>query len=126
MGGDQVTVGYGKSVAITQGVITEWSNTVINLALIIMAGFAVIAIFLFRNRKRQMMLCYMNYVSYAVLILGVYLSVDEAIERIMNNPSEAKFTSGISWLVALLVLNILAMIRIRKDEALVKSLDRLR
>ncbi len=79
---------------------------------------ALIALFLFKNRKLQMQLC----------LLGLLLQI--AVVFLYINQTQ-KFTEGNFTISSVLtfiipVFFILALLGIRKDEKLIKSMDRLR
>ncbi len=94
-------------------------------ALLIMWGLAavlaLVAIFLFRNRKIQIWLTGL-YILLVVAALGfgIYLLLSE------GHPEEILPGWGLLSLLAGLVFSLLARNRIRKDEKLVRSMDRLR
>lgn len=90
-------------------------------ALMILTGISIllsfVTIFLFKNRKLQLQLCLAG-VLLSVLIIVLYF-----IE--IKNLSGSISLSAV-FVFAILVGYILAAIGIRKDEKLVKALDRLR
>lgn len=96
------------------------------LALGLFAGsaiLAIISIFNFKNRKSQFMLGRLNMILNLIL-LGFF------VYRILNSPGEANGVSekgvGIFLPVISIVFLVLANRAIKKDEDLVKSVDRLR
>lgn len=95
------------------------------LALAVTGGIlALVAIFLFRNRKLQVS------IGYLVLFLCLTL-VGMAYWIYSNNipaSNDASVSLGIGFFLPLvsLVMTVLATIFIQKDERLVKSMDRLR
>lgn len=94
-------------------------------AISIVAGLlAFITIFLFKNRKLQMKLATLGLLLSAGLIaLVVYM-----FSTFGKTPEVAKtsYSWGALLPIAMFILFILALVNIRKDEKLIKSLDRLR
>ena len=79
---------------------------------------SAVTIFLYRNRKQQMQLC----------ILGILMSVGLVVLYILQMNKLLKSTLALAGLLPFLVLlgYYMAFRNIRKDERLVKSLDKLR
>lgn len=94
------------------------SNFLLLIMSVAIALVALVTIFLFKNRKLQMQLS----------ILGFLLQVIAVVIYVLQTQ---KFTEGNFTLTAVLTLLIpiffiLAFMGIRKDEKLIKSMDRLR
>ena len=88
------------------------------------ALLAATIIFLFKNRPLQLKLSSLGlFLSAALIALEVYL-----IEQFKtsNQLSKATYAWGSLVPIAMVILFILAIVHIRKDQKLVKSLDRLR
>ena len=79
---------------------------------------SAVTIFLYRNRKQQMQLC----------ILGILMAVALVVLYILQMNKLLKSTLALAGLLPFLVLlgYYMAFRNIRKDERLVKSLDKLR
>jgi hypothetical protein len=80
---------------------------------------------MFKNRKLQLILGRLSY----LLILGYFVLLywwTDQIAGILVPGSEAAYGAGIYFPVAALAFVFLANRAIKKDEDLVKSLDRLR
>lgn len=101
-----------------------------NPVAIVLAAISIIlslvAIFRFKNRKSQTTLTWLNILVCAGLQAWLFFS----ISRFRGLPENAA-TPGYYWIgtfvpLVVLVLLFLAKAGIRKDEKLVKSLDRLR
>ena len=109
------------------GGATEYTSTE-NLLLfalgILGALLALIAVFLFKNRKLQMKLTAFGIlISVALIALEVYM-IDEFGN---SNPTlKTSYSWGSLLPIAMIIFFILAAVNIRKDEKLVKSLNRLR
>ena len=85
---------------------------------------SLITIFLYSNRGRQMAILRLSFITFAFgfALLALYIRSAGAVL------SNEKFQFGISFFLPFgsFLLNLLALRAIRKDEKLVKSLDRLR
>lgn len=102
------------------GLIDLNAQTTIWLTIVaaLTGALAFISIFLFNNRKLQLRLCFFGIVLTLVLLTLCFLEM-------------TKFTSGslaLSCIIyfAILAFYVLAMNGIRKDERLIKSMDRFR
>jgi hypothetical protein len=88
------------------------------------ATLATVTIFLFKNRKTQLQLVWLGILLSAVVIgLQVY-SVEGF--KTSTNMTQGTYQWGGLLPIAMLIFLILAARGIRKDEKLIKSLDRLR
>jgi peptidoglycan/LPS O-acetylase OafA/YrhL len=98
--------------------LTGKENTPILILTVITAVAALISIFLFKNRKRQLritLLC----LFLSLLIIALYFLQ-------VQNYSQGSYSLSAIFAFGVPVLLILAARGIRRDEKLVKSLDRLR
>lgn len=87
--------------------------------------FTVSAILLFKNRPLQIRLCAFNMITNIVLVMVIFFFYATRIKTLTMTEPEYNYTGMVLPLVSILFL-ILANQGIRKDEALVKSADRLR
>ena len=87
--------------------------------------FTVSAIFLYKNRPLQIRLCAFNMLTNIVLIMVIFFFYATKIKSMTLIEPEYNYTGMVLPLVSILFL-IFANQAIRKDEALVKSADRLR
>ena len=86
------------------------------------ALLSVVAVFKFKSRQTQFVLCRLNIILNLIL-LGLF------VYRLLNLPGaleDAEKGIGLFLHVISIVLLVLANKAIKKDEALVKSVDRLR
>ncbi|QQL48328.1 DUF4293 domain-containing protein [Mucilaginibacter ginkgonis] len=100
------------------------SFTALTIATAVVALVPIVIIFLFRNRKRQANFCYLA----MAIIIGYSFWTAQTVKNVVgdivlgtNNLGIGIFLSCIS-----IFLLIMAMKAIRKDDALVRSADRLR
>lgn len=82
------------------------------------ALLSVVSIFLFKNRKLQMRLALAGFVAQLVVL---FLSIQETAAFTEGNYT---LTSIFSFVIPVFLM--LAVLGIRKDEKLIKSMDRLR
>lgn len=79
---------------------------------------ALSAIFLFRNRKLQMQLAFLGFLLQVIAVVVYFLQTKQY--------TEGNFTLTSVLTFAIPIFFILAIMGIRKDDRLVKSMDRLR
>ena len=83
------------------------------------------SIFTYKNRKRQKHFCTGNILLYIIFLLGALLLI-QLEHQFFQHFDLLEFRLGALLPVAGIVFNILAVRGIRKDEALLRSMDRLR
>ncbi len=89
-------------------------------------GFlAIISIFQFRNRGRQMMLNMINSLFMVGLVAAIFLTTN-GINSELGLADNGEYKIGFWTILVAMVFNMLANRFIRKDEALVRSVDRIR
>jgi hypothetical protein len=123
--------GTGKAVMITgmheningQAVQTE-SFTTLTIATVIVALVPWATIFFFRDRKRQIAMCYLA----IILILGYSFWLVQVAKQAAGNVTLGIQNYGLGIVMPSLAIFfiILALRGIRRDEKLVRSADRLR
>ena len=100
-----------------------------HLALGVLAGLAVllslISLFAYKSRSLQLRLGYFTIAVAIVILLTAYLLLSQSGAS-FGGPQPVKILLGAFIPVAAIVLLWLANMNIRKDERLVKSMDRLR
>lgn len=104
------------------------NTTTLQLAtftLAVICGLAFISIFLFKNRKLQIMLTAFNYIFILVLyILMVYYGFKYSGQ--VDQEVQVDMAIGLFFPLFLPIFNYMALRRINYDEVLVRSTDRLR
>lgn len=90
----------------------------------IIAILPIVIIFLYKNRKQQVAMCY----SALLVIIGYCFWVGETIEGVVQGAHVRTFNYGIGLFLPIvsIMLVILAIRAIKNDEKLVRSADRLR
>ncbi len=116
-----ITVDY-NSTDTPEGQVAANNATISVLAIV--AGLALITIFLFKNRKLQLKLTFGVIVATIVLFGSMYLLTFGNNYTEIDSNREVLLGSFIP--VAIILFAILAYQRISKDEKLVRSLDRIR
>lgn len=86
---------------------------------------ALISIFQYKNRARQMMLNMINSLLMVGLVAVVFLTTNGINQEIASQVA-GSYQIGFWAILAAMVCNMLANRFIRKDEALVRSVDRIR
>ncbi len=95
------------------------------LALFSLAGItAIVSIFLFKNRKIQMRLTLLSFIITVAGIVWSFVFYSQALKELNDQPYKDELGRFLPLLA--LVFTMLAYRFIRKDEKLVKSMDRLR
>ena len=95
----------------------------------LMAGFSgflsLITIFLFKNRRIQIILCFINILLTAALMFTIIMNIENTSD---NYPAdvEGSYTWGTFIPFLIIIFVSLALRAIKNDERLVRSMDRLR
>jgi Na+/melibiose symporter-like transporter len=95
------------------------------LIAVVMVTLPLITIFMFGNRKRQMRMtamCMLSVMSFVSLMLATVTSWERASPPVLGG----SYSVGAVLPVVSVILLIMALLGIRKDEKLVRSVDRLR
>jgi len=90
----------------------------------IVGALSFILIFLYKNRKQQMALCY----GYIVVVIGHYFWMVQTVKSFAGDVELSTKNFGIGALLSSIsiVLVLLAAKAVQRDEKLVRSADRLR
>lgn len=110
--------------------IVDGDDMVVNpigvLILIIISGIdALIAIFWYKKRKQQMLMCKSLMFMQALLLAAVFFYFDAAINETQVEV-EAHYGVGTFFPIISLILAFMADKAIKKDDDLVRSVDRIR
>lgn len=104
---------------------TTENNSLIIAAFAISALFSLVIIFLYKNLKLQQTLTSVNF----ILILSCLLSIYLTRNGVYKNFTVIRSANLSGWLtlpISMLIFNYLALKYIKKDIALISSVDRLR
>ncbi len=118
-----------KTVGLQAGeetaVVASESKFYIGLLAIAAAVLAIFSIFQYKNRARQMMFNMIN--SFVMVInVGVIVWTTHQANDVFNPNVSGAFVIGFWAIFAAMIMNLLANRFIRKDEMLVRSVDRIR
>lgn len=106
-------------------VVASDSKFYIGILAIIAAVLALFSIFQYKNRTKQMMFNMIN--SFVMVInVGIIVWTTHQANEIFNPNVSGDFVLGFWAIFAAMILNLLANRFIRKDEMLVRSVDRIR
>ena len=106
------------------GILFFWETFPILILVIASLVLALVTIFLYKRRIIQFQLVNINVLLNVLLVALVFLLYSRIFEKRLHIPSTYEF--GMYIPLISLVFLVLASRAIRKDEALVKSSDRLR
>lgn len=114
------------TVDVASGEVVESSSkiTIAILAFISM-GLALFSIFQYKNRTRQMFVNMMNSLA-MVINVGIIIWFSHNANEAINPQVNGAFVLGFWAIFAGMIMNLLANRFIRKDEMLVRSVDRIR
>ncbi|MFN3918203.1 MAG: DUF4293 domain-containing protein [Flavobacteriales bacterium] len=96
------------------------------IAVPLCAALSFGAIAFFKNRKTQLLLCRISYILVLAIIVLVFTNAMTFAESVGATPENISYKAGFFMPVPALVFLILAQRGIRKDEALIRSIERLR
>jgi len=116
---------HNYKVMSADGTAVEGINTYyFSIPLAIASLISAYAIFLYNNRQRQMAIVRLSFIFYAASFALMSLYIMNAVKGLEGQP----FSLGISFFLpfAAFFANLIALRGIKKDEQLIKSLDRLR
>ncbi|MDB5159153.1 MAG: hypothetical protein JWR50_3860 [Mucilaginibacter sp.] len=98
--------------------------TLLTIATALVALLPIALIFFYKNRKKQINLCY----GLLLVVIGYSYWVSQAVKNVIGTAyvNMSNFGIGVILLSVSLLLIVLAQKAIQKDEKLVRSADRLR
>ncbi|MFB5946199.1 DUF4293 domain-containing protein [Albibacterium profundi] len=111
---------------ITDGIIQTESFILQTIATVLVALLPLVIIFFYADRKKQLQLSYLN--LFLIILMGIWLYFTAAEATTTVNKTLQLENIGIGALLIPIagVFILLAIKGIRKDEKLIKSVDRLR
>jgi glucan phosphoethanolaminetransferase (alkaline phosphatase superfamily) len=116
--------GLLKSKGGTEEVIS--SNPALFAVVILLLLMPLIAIFLFNNRKLQLRIGSSAMLSYTIFVFVLAALVNESMKLAPEISTQGHYNWGLALPFAGVILLFLANRAIKKDEALIRSADRLR
>lgn len=111
---------------ITDGIVQTESFILQTIATVLVALLPLVIIFFYADRKKQLQLSYLN--LFLIILMGIWLYFTAAEATTTVNKTLQLENIGIGALLIPIagVFILLAIKGIRKDEKLIKSVDRLR
>lgn len=111
---------------ISSAEVIEYSNNYFIGILAVVAGIlALYSLFQYKNRPRQMFLNMINSLVMGIC-LGTVVYVSYQANEVFNPAVSGAYIIGFYTIIFGLIMNMMANRFIRKDELLVKSVDRIR
>ena len=119
----QLTTTGLETIASEDAVTVSTQNYTLAILSLLTALLSVITIFLFKNRKTQLLVCRINillYITvYIVMILYGYITYTDL------HPTSFATTTYVVFPVCAIIVNSLAISGIQKDERMVKDSERM-
>lgn len=114
-----------KTEIVTQEIVAQSNNYYIGILSIVAGILALYSLFQYRDRGRQMLINMINSLVMGIT-LGTVVFVSYNANEAFNPTVTGAYVIGFYVIVFALVMNMLANRFIRKDELLVRSVDRIR
>ncbi|KEO73353.1 DUF4293 domain-containing protein [Anditalea andensis] len=108
-----------------QGVVNTTSTIYIALLSLIAAVIAIYSLSQFKNRKKQMKFNMINSLV-MVITLGTIVFISMNANEEFNGQDTGAYMAGFYVIIFAMLMNIVSNRYIRKDEMLVRSVDRIR
>jgi uncharacterized membrane protein YhdT len=105
--------------------VEKKDNYYIGALLLLTALNSLFIIFQYKKRMLQVKLSGLNYLLLSGVLVAYYLTIKED-NGLLTDPGRGQFLIGFYVPVIAILLNFLVIRFIRKDEALVRSVDRIR
>jgi hypothetical protein len=102
------------------------SNPALFAVLILLLLMPLIAIFLFNNRKLQLRIGSSAMLSYTIFVFVLAASINDSMKLAPEVSSQGHYNWGLILPFISVILLFMANRAIKKDEALIRSADRLR
>ncbi|WP_276132765.1 DUF4293 domain-containing protein [Polluticoccus soli] len=102
------------------------SNPLLMVLAVAITALPFLAIFLFKNRSSQKTLVWLSMVLTIGFVAATLMSIGNITNTGSSAPTNGTYRAGFVLPVLSFIFHILALRGIRKDQKLVKSLDRLR
>jgi len=124
---DAMGLHHHEDTSITE-MLTTFQKLTLTVFVIVVLIIALICIFMFKKRTRQITLCKLNILLFAGLIFTVSYYLDKGLSMLAAFAPEAEVKYGVSiaFPIVSIILTFLASRAIKKDEQLVRAADRVR
>ena len=108
---------------INGGAVLPFLNIFLASIISLCALVAIVAIFLFKNRKLQMKICWLGVL---IATSSIAIAFTEYMSALPKDGLSKNISYGFIFPILIIILYILAWRGINNDEKLVKSMNRLR
>jgi len=108
-----------------ENILSQTGNMYIGIMALLAAALAIFSMLQFKNRKKQLMLNMINALLMG-LNLGLVVYTSYQANQEFNPSVSGAFVLGFYAIAFALVMNLFANRFIRKDEMLIRSVDRIR
>ncbi|WP_162342107.1 DUF4293 domain-containing protein [Cyclobacterium salsum] len=108
-----------------ENISSQESNIYIGILCLLAAALAIYSLLQYRNRKKQLMLNMINALLMG-LTLGLTVFTSYKANESFNPTVSGAFVLGFYCIIFALIMNLIANRFIRKDEMLIRSVDRIR
>lgn len=122
-GTESVEVEYDETALIAPDGESKEKNSYISMFLVAHALLAAIALMAFKNRKLQVLLSSFNYLVILGLLVMMYMY---SLNMDFFEAGESGFTFFVALPLASVIFNAMAIKGVKRDEQLIRSMDRLR
>lgn len=126
-------VGLGKKLyvtgsysAVNNEAVREQSYVLQTIATVVLALLPIITIFLYKDRKRQKALIFVEIALICLFAIWLIMSANSTLSLISQSLDTENIGVGFFLLPVAIIFLAMAIGGIRKDEKLIKSADRLR
>jgi len=116
----------GVYQGISTGVVQTESFILQTIATVLIALIPLVTIFNFRDRKKQIQLSYLNVAVIILFGIWLYFTASDAVGKFDKTINLENIGIGALLVPLSVVFLALAVKGIRKDQKLIKSVDRLR
>ncbi|MFD2553963.1 DUF4293 domain-containing protein [Sphingobacterium tabacisoli] len=126
-------VGLGKKLLVTGSYaavnnesVKQESYLLQSIATAVLGFIPIVTIFLYKNRKRQLTLIFVEIVLICLFGIWLFVSATDTLSLISQSFGAQNIGVGFFLLPIAIIFLAMAIGGIRKDEKLIKSADRLR
>lgn len=127
MAGSLLSVNFSEAQLLADGgVVDSSSHPYVMLAAIVVGLLALLVVFLFGKRGLQMKLARLLGLLATVLLVAMFYAVEDGKALAANQEVLGNYGVACYLPIGMIILSFLASRAIMKDEAMVRSADRLR
>lgn len=116
----------GSYSAVNNEAVRENSHILQTIVTVILALIPIVTIFMYKDRKRQKTLIFVEIALICLFAVGLLVSANSTLSLISQSVGAQNIGVGFFLLPVAIIFLAMAIGGIRKDEKLIKSADRLR